>query len=213
MKSQATVCLMSLSAAFAAGCNSAPEAGPERGAYLYENYCAPCHGDAAAGQESIAAPAIAGLPEWYVVRQFDNFQSGVRGTHFDDIEGMRMRPMAKTLKGETDRALVAAYVAGLDAASPPATLQGGDPAKGKALYATCAACHGPDASGNEQLGSPSLLTTDDWYQLGQLKKFKTGVRGAHPDDVFGAQMAPMAATLADEQAMTDVVSYIQSLRQ
>ena len=51
----------------------------------------------------------------------------------------------------------------------------------------------------------------DWYLLRQLQYFKDGVRGAHPDDLYGMQMAMMAASLRDEQAMQDLVAYINSL--
>ena len=43
----------------------------------------------------------------------------------------------------------------------------------------------------------------------QLKKFRTGMRGEHPEDVLGLQMVAFA--LPDEQALLDVVAYINSL--
>ena len=45
----------------------------------------------------------------------------------------------------------------------------------------------------------------------QLKNFKAGIRGAHPDDTFGAQMRPMAMVLTGDQDIEDVVAYISSL--
>ena len=49
-----------------AACEAAPPpVGMARGAELYET-CQPCHGAEAAGNPDIAAPAIAGLPQWYV---------------------------------------------------------------------------------------------------------------------------------------------------
>ena len=93
----------------------------------------------------------------------------------------------------------------------PATLSG-DAAKGNAQYAACAACHGQKAEGNAALNAPALAGIDYWYQLAQLEKFRSGTRGAHANDVYGKQMAPMAATLADEAAMKDVVAYINSLQ-
>jgi cytochrome c oxidase subunit 2 len=47
----------------------------------------------------------------------------------------------------------------------------------------------------------------------QLQNFKNGVRGNNPKDTYGMQMAPMAQTLADDQAMADVAAYIKSLGQ
>jgi cytochrome c oxidase subunit 2 len=52
----------------------------------------------------------------------------------------------------------------------------------------------------------------DWYLVTQLKNFKQGIRGAHPKDLYGPQMASMAAMLGDDQAMNDLVAYINSLR-
>jgi len=44
-----------------------------------------------------------------------------------------------------------------------------------------------------------------------LKNFKNGIRGAHPKDIYGRQMASMAAILTDDQA-ADVVAYIDSFK-
>jgi hypothetical protein len=46
----------------------------------------------------------------------------------------------------------------------------------------------------------------------QIGKFKSGLRGRHPDDVMGAQMAAMASTLADTTAMHDVIAFIRTLQ-
>ena len=87
----------------------------------------------------------------------------------------------------------------------------GDPEKGKALYAICASCHGQNAEGIAALNAPANAGQDLWYMTRQLKNFRTGTRGAHPDDTFGAQMRPMAMVLADDEAIDDVVAYIASL--
>jgi cytochrome c oxidase subunit 2 len=87
----------------------------------------------------------------------------------------------------------------------------GDPAKGQALYATCGACHGAAGEGMEALNAPKLAGQEEWYVIRQLQNFKTGVRGTNPKDTFGMQMAPMAQTLIDDQAMADVAAYIKSL--
>lgn len=191
------------------GCSSAPAAGPERGEYLFTNYCAPCHTPTGIGKPEVAAPAIAGLPMWYVQRQLTNYRQDLRGYHFDDIEGMRMKPMAMTLMSDNDVAIVAEYVSLLKPAQPAASLDG-DPKKGEALYATCMACHQADGKGNEAVNAPPLVNTHDWYLVTQLKKFKGKVRGAK--DPIGQAMYPMANGLADEQAMKDVTAYILTLR-
>ncbi len=87
----------------------------------------------------------------------------------------------------------------------------GDAEKGKALYATCVACHGPNGKGMDALSAPNLTGLQEWYFVRQLNNFKAGIRGANPEDVYGAQMRPMSMTLADDQAMKDVWAYIQTL--
>ena len=87
-----------------------------------------------------------------------------------------------------------------------------DPARGKALYTPCTACHGPDGNGNEQVKAPPLNHASDWYLLAQLKKFKDHVRGGNAIDIEGAQMIAQVTMLKDEQAMKDVLAHIATLR-
>jgi cytochrome c553 len=159
--------------------------------------------------KGLEAPLIAGMPAWYVERQLQKFREGIRGTHPRDMPGMRMRPMANTLK-ESDVAAVAAYVESLPIQASVPTLEGADKEKGKAGFAICAACHGPDAKGNQQLSAPMLAGQDDWYLVTQIKNFKADIRGYDPRDVQAALMKPMVASL-DEVAMKDLAAYLQSL--
>ena len=196
--------------ALVAGCAPGPGKSAARGRDLFQT-CAPCHGPDGAGSRELRAPAIAGLPEWYVAAQLAKFKDNVRGAHPDDMEGHRMRPMARTLYQPGDLEAVAAYVAALKPAPAPPSLAG-DRAAGERHYrSVCVACHGPDGSGMAAMKSPPLAGQADWYLLEQLVKFKSGMRGAHRDDVTGAQMRAMAATLRDTTAMRDVVAYIKTL--
>ncbi len=70
-------------------------------------------------------------------------------------------------------------------------------ARGREVYQQCSACHGATATGDQALGAPSLAGLDAWYVAGQLRKFKAGIRGAHPRDVEGARMLPFAKALRD----------------
>jgi cytochrome c oxidase subunit 2 len=92
-----------------------------------------------------------------------------------------------------------------------AALAAGDAEKGKVLYKICTACHGPNAEGNPALNAPANAGQDPWYLTRQLKNFRAGIRGAHPDDTFGAQMRPMAMMLANEQDIANVVAYLTNL--
>lgn len=88
-----------------------------------------------------------------------------------------------------------------------------DAERGKTLYATCGACHGPNGEGMQALNAPRLAGQEAWYVIRQLQNFKTGVRGSNPADTFGLQMAPMAQILPDDAAIEDVAAYVQSLGQ
>jgi cytochrome c oxidase subunit II len=200
--------MVALALALSAAPSSAQDL--ERGAELFQ-LCAQCHGANGGGNQAYLAPAIAGLPEWYVQAQLHKFQSGGRGTHFDDVGGMRMRPMSMWLHGDADVANVAAYVASLPKTWPKPQLEGGDPEAGKAKYAVCIACHGVNGEGNQALNAPPLVGASDWYMLTSLKNFKAGVRGTNPKDTTGALMRPMSMTLADDQAILDVIAYISTL--
>jgi len=181
-----------------------------RGAALYA-LCAQCHGDQGLGNPDVEAPAIAGLPGWYLESTLEKFRAGGRGTHPGDIAGMRMRPMSMWLRDDADITHVSAYVASLPPQRPEPLVEGGDAARGASLYAVCIACHMPDGRGNPALNSPPLQHASDWYLLSQLQKFKGGIRGSNPMDTNGALMVGMAQTLADEQAMKDVVAHIMTL--
>ncbi len=182
----------------------------DRGTQVYK-LCSFCHGEKGEGNASIGAPAIAGLPEWYVKRQLTNFRSGARGSHPKDIAGIRMYAMARTLYGESDIDLASKHVAEMPHVTAPETLKG-HVIKGKKTYAVCSACHGQNAEGNQTLNAPPLAGQSDWYLVKQLQNFKHKVRAGDPvRDPIGASMAPNAAGLSDED-MLNVVSYINTFR-
>jgi len=88
----------------------------------------------------------------------------------------------------------------------------GDAAAGKASYSVCQACHGVQGEGNAALNAPALGGQPEWYTARQLSNFRAGIRGTNPKDSFGAQMRPMAMTLADDKAVANVAAYTASLR-
>ena len=187
-----------------------PPVGMERGAELFET-CQPCHGDTGEGNPDIQAPAIAGLPQWYIESQLQSFQSGWRGKHAEDLPGLRMRPMAVSLNREGDIPSVAEYVSQLEAPFPASSLLGNAGAGAAQYEQVCVACHGPDGRGNELLRSPPIVQLHDWYLVQELQNFRSGARGAHPQDTWGATMR-VNAVLLNDQAMRDVIAYVQTLR-
>jgi cytochrome c oxidase subunit 2 len=52
----------------------------------------------------------------------------------------------------------------------------------------------------------------DWYMVRQLKNFRDGIRGAHPQDFRGRQMAFMARVPKDDRALADLATYIHTLK-
>lgn len=190
--------------------SGAAEADEDRGEQLY-SLCQQCHGEAGDGSQLSLAPAIAGLDRWYVENQLNNFHSGARGTNPDDLGGLRMYPMSLWLRTEEERSHVAGFVSQMPKADPPITIEGGVPENGAALYATCAACHGAKGEGNKALNAPALVSLNDWYVVTQLQKFKAGIRGGNPQNPNAVMMRGMALSLADDQAIKDVVAYINSL--
>lgn len=179
------------------------------GAELFEG-CVPCHGAAGEGSTALGAPAIAGLPAWYVSAQIERFQTGVRGQHADDSEGLRMQAMARQLRSGRETEAVARYVASLPSASRAAAIGGGDTAAGQQAYLLCASCHGVTGSGFEAGRVPPLAGLEDWYVAAQIRKFRTGMRGAMPGDAFGPVMRAVATTLSAED-INQVAAYVHAL--
>jgi cytochrome c oxidase subunit 2 len=86
----------------------------------------------------------------------------------------------------------------------------GDPVAGKGAFVICASCHGQQGEGNIAMNAPSLAGLPPWYIQRQLNHYKQGIRGAHQDDIYGQQMAPMANMLADDSAIRNVTAYIET---
>jgi cytochrome c553 len=176
---------------------------------LSADVCMTCHGGYGQGSEVVGGPKLAGMEPWYLKRQLLGFRGGFRGIEKDYIPAFEMRAIAATLSdAEIDQ--VVADIAQWQDVSVTPTLEG-DAAAGASLYATCAACHGAQAEGNEALGAPALAGRSDWYLLNQLERFSTGPRGMHADDTAGQQMRAMMTALPDKDSWRDVVVYISSL--
>ena len=171
--------------------------------------CAACHGMQAEGNAALHAPKLSGQGDWYLKRQLKYYKQGIRGTHDKDVLGKTMAPMAMALSDDTAIDNVLAYIKTLPDNPVLATVTG-NVRNGQQRYLTCGACHGADGRGIQAMNAPGLKGMSDWYLITQLKNFKQGIRGAHPQDMYGVQMALMAAILADDQAINDLVAYINT---
>jgi cytochrome c553 len=183
--------------------------------------CATCHGANGQGNEALNAPKIAGLPDWYVERQLNNFKKGIRGVHPKDIYGQQMRPMAMALLNDEAVRDMTVFVASLKRSSISKTVTVASSstagtnvkaAVSEPLYAPCASCHGSEGEGNQKLGAPRLAGQHAWYIERQLRNWRDGIRGTHSEDLYGIQMRPMAMTLVKDSDLEKVVSFIGTLR-
>jgi cytochrome c oxidase subunit 2 len=171
--------------------------------------CAACHGQQGEGNVALNAPKLSGQDPYYLKKQLKNYKAGIRGTHEADIYGKQMQPMAATLVNDSMIDNVLAHIATLSDEPAPKTITG-NIEHGAELYEICANCHGANGHGIA-MSAPRAAGMSDWYLLSQLKNFKEGVRGTHPADLHGKQMGFMARLLMDDQAMQDVVAYINTL--
>lgn len=176
----------------------------------YYTTCAACHGINGEGNPSMHAPRLTLQGSDYLRRQLRNYRQMVRGG-VADFYGWQMNGRAKALPGDRAVRDVVAYIDTLPdtyaSASP-----GGNISHGKRLYDNyCASCHGGKAEGILNLNAPPLAGLEAWYHLEQLRKFKDGTRGSHEADAPGQQMKAAMAPIEDEQAMIDIIGYINSL--
>ncbi|MEX2124773.1 MAG: c-type cytochrome [Woeseia sp.] len=173
--------------------------------------CAACHGQQGEGMQVLNAPKIAGQEPWYLKRQLQNYKEGLRGAHEDDVFGRQMAPMARTLATDAAIANIIAHI-GTFPDEPPAQTVDGNVAAGANRFTVCAYCHGAEGQGIEAMNAPRLAGMTDWYLAHQLENFRQGIRGEHPEDYYGKQMGFMGRILQDEQAINDVVAYINTLQ-
>lgn len=114
------------------------------GERLFMNNCAQCHGSDAKGSR--------GFPN---LTDSDWLYGGSPEKIHETIAGGRigmMPPMAAALGTEEDVKNVANYVLSLSGSSHDAARAG----LGKEKFAVCAACHGADGKGNQDIGAPNL---------------------------------------------------------
>jgi cytochrome c oxidase subunit II len=182
---------------------------PETGRTLYA-VCAACHGSEGEGNIALNSPKIAGQNSWYLRRQLEYFRSGARGAHPEDVFGAQMAPMAAVLADDAAIDHVVAYIGTLPDRPVEHTVTG-NVRRGERFYRTCAVCHGHDGEGIFAMNAPRQAGMHDWYLARQLENYRNGVRGRHPGDLYGWQMAEFARILADPRAISDVVAYVNTL--
>ena len=180
-------------------------------AQIWEGQCAACHGAAGEGNRVLGAPALTQLSDEYLARQLRHFVNGVRGAHPDDDAGKRMALSVANLSERDIPGLAALITTELPPAQPATTITG-DADRGEDYYVNiCSACHSGNGQGNDALGAPALAGVNDWYLKSSYQSYLDGLRGSHPDDFYGAQMARLAPALAKGDDIDDVIAFITTL--
>ncbi len=87
-----------------------------RGKALYAT-CGECHGASGAGIWTTNAPRLARMNDWYLLRQLQNFNKGIRGSHGQDFAGAQMALMANALARDGATGDLVAYLNTLDGAN------------------------------------------------------------------------------------------------
>jgi cytochrome c oxidase subunit 2 len=121
-----------------------------------------------------------------------------------------MAPMANTLADDAAVSDVIAHIRSLPDEPAPKTIDG-DVENGARLYRVCAYCHGADGMGVQAMNAPRAAGMSDWYLARQLQYFRDGVRGSHVNDFYGMQMGFMGRTVQSDEAINDLIAYINTL--
>lgn len=119
------------------------------GERLFMNNCSQCHGSDARGSRGF--PNLTDH-DWL----YGGSPAKIRQTITDGRIGM-MPPMAAAVGNEEDVRNVANYVLSLSGSM----YDSGRAGLGKAKFTICAACHGLDGKGNQEIGAPNL-TDNIW---------------------------------------------------
>jgi cytochrome c oxidase subunit 2 len=113
--------------------------------------------------------------------------------------------MQMAVRGKLALGLLLAVVGAAAGAAPT------DDARGEELYSLCGSCHGARGAGNQSYGAPAIAGMSQWYVEAQLRKFRSGWRGAHPFDVEGLRMRPMSRALGSDEDVRAVSAYVAGL--
>jgi cytochrome c oxidase cbb3-type subunit 3 len=164
------------------------------GERLFLNNCAACHGSDGRGSKGFPNLAdgdwLGGTGPEYVAKVIAEGRMGV------------MPPMGAAVGGPEDVKNVAHYVLSLSGSAHDSV----SASLGKAKFAACAACHGPDGKGNHALGAPNLTDKIWLHGFGEqaiVKMINEGKNNAMP---------PQGRLLTPEQVQV-LSAYVLNLSQ
>lgn len=175
-----------------------------QGAAAFANNCAPCHG--AGAQGAVGYPNL-NDDEWLWGGKLADIQTTLQhGIRWDADKNTRSSAMPAFGKDGTLKAdevkNVAQYVRSLSGLPNEG---GADIAKGKKVFAdNCAACHGDDGKGNQELGAPDL-TDKIWLYGSSTAAIENRV------NVGGGGQMPAWGDRLDPTTIKALTVYVHSL--
>lgn len=177
---------------------------------FYGQVCAACHGESGEGKEELFSPSIAGLPTWYVKDQLKQFRDNHRGIDLNDIPGQQMRAISLSLTDEQIEE-ASSIVAAMKSIPTEAPGSEADIEAGRHFFANqCMECHRYNGKGEVVFHASPLITLNRSYLKRQLENYRSGLRGAVGDDIYGNKMVEITKRLTDEEIQL-AVDYIGAL--
>lgn len=158
----------------------AAQADKRRGAALYRDYCASCHGRRAHGSANPVTPSLAAQQSLYLIKQLTDFAEG-------DRSAPEMHRVVALQQLSTPQAIadVVRYLSSLPANAKPEVGDGANLADGKRYYeGLCAFCHGARGEGNVEHATPALQRQHYSYLLMQSRRLAVGHRYSVPIEVI-----------------------------
>lgn len=161
---------------------AADEEGVKVGQRLYLQNCALCHGSDARGSKGF--PNLTDK-DWL----YGGSPEQIKETLMHGRKAVGMAAWGPALGGDQGVEEVAEYVLKLSGRKVNDKLA----EAGKAKFALCAACHGPDGKGNQTLGAPNL-TDNIWLYGGSKKAVQESIRNGR-----AGVMPPWKDVLGEEK--------------
>ncbi|HEX7012757.1 MAG TPA: c-type cytochrome [Steroidobacteraceae bacterium] len=175
---------------------------PERGAKLYAEHCARCHGPQALGDPSEPIPSLAGQRRAYLIKQLADFTELQR-----DSRDMHRVVSRQEIADPQAWADIAGYLNRLPTTRFPETGDGTGVELGEAIFQEqCASCHGEDARGDDDGFVPSLRDQHYSYLALQIRSISSWHR-LNVDADFVRFLDSL-----DSEELTAVADYLSRLR-
>lgn len=171
----------------------------KRGAKVYKELCAQCHGEDGWGTYSGDFPQLAGQHSSVVIKQLADIRAGNR-------DNPRMYPVAResVMGGPQAIADVAAYIETMPMTPDPDVGEGKELEKAEKIYMElCSGCHGVNGEGRREKFYPLIQGQHYEYLLRQLIWIRDGKRRN-----ANREMAKIIASMGNEELemMADYVS-------